>query len=125
MGNRLTRSEVVKVHGILQNHLVKADEGHYKYVDGWDDVRVAKEVSSDCQAATIGKLRFELFGRIRAPKVAIDNDRINKIEEKIVELTKQIEQCNKSVEAYKTSYNLLIETLHLNRVGNIKHLKIS
>lgn len=116
----LTRTEIVKVHSLLQQHLAPSirGEGYFNYQDDWDDGRIAREIDPTIQATSVGNARLELFGKLDTSgnSTRDDNIRIKALEDSIANLIKCIQE-------HKVKYEKLIDTLTINHIANVKHLK--
>lgn len=115
----LTRTEVVKANELLKLHLLPSEhEGYFKYQNEWDDAKIAQELDPAIQATAIGNLRIELFGKLdtTANTAREDNARIKEVET----IVQNLLACYSELEI---KYNKLIDTLALNKVVDVKHLK--
>jgi hypothetical protein len=107
-----------KAHELLAQQLIKPDDGSglWLYRDGWHDDRVAKMVSPTLGAHHVAKLRVEMFGELRPTT--------KRREEKVQELTDLCVRLTARLADMEARYNRLCDNLAVNRVMDVKHLKV-
>ncbi len=115
----LSRTEVIKAHGLFKEHLAPSDrDGYFKYCNGWDDAKIAQELDPTIQSTSIARLRVELFGQLDVT-ANVNREENAKLKELEV-LTSNLLACYGELEI---KYNKLIDTLAIGRVADVKHLK--
>ncbi len=115
----LSRVEVIKAHDMMKLCLVPSDrEGYYKYNNDWSDAKIASEIDPAIQSTAIANLRNELFGKLDVSLniTREDNQKFKELEQ----LYSNILACFSELEL---KHNRLVDTLALNKVANVAHLK--
>lgn len=100
----ITRAELFKASGLLTAHCAVDGEGFAVYEAGWDDGKIAAQISETLNASHIMRLREEAIGRTRPFSKSSSN---KKLEELILK------------------HNKLCETLSLNKVADVRHLRLT
>lgn len=115
----LSRAEVVKAYGLFKEHLHPSERsGYWKYEGDWDDTKIAQLLDPTIQINVIARLRVELFGQIDTV-ININREDNAKLKELEI-LIGNILNCYGELEI---KFNKLVETLALNKVANVIHLK--
>lgn len=61
--NRISSKQVIAVHSLLNEHIIKNDDGNPSYEEGWSDAKIA-EAAGVVQNAVM-RVRRENFGELR------------------------------------------------------------
>lgn len=85
----LSRTEIIRAHEILKEHLIKRDNGEYEYINGHSDISVAGLVASDIRGVQIAKLRLELFGKL-ADRATSTEITLARLEARVAYLEQQL-----------------------------------
>lgn len=109
-----TRTEVIKIHAMLQEVLI-ADGEQCTYKDNHSDETVA--AATGATAGGVMGVRKELFGNLIVRK---PNDGDKRVEDAI----RLAENLLTLYQELKLKYNNLITTLSLNKVADVRHLEI-
>lgn len=62
--------EVIAIHDLLKKHIVmldavdRNDQRLVRYIEGFDDAKVASMVADDLPSSIVGRVRREMFGSI-------------------------------------------------------------
>lgn len=120
MAKRVTTNpEFLAIHSLLTKHVVKVSPDACRYEGDWNDEKIAKQVSSDLNAGHVAGIRREFFGnfssrseggRGAASDLASIDSRLIAAEALLEEMTGK--------------YNRLIDNLCLNKIADVKHLKV-
>lgn len=64
---KATTPEIIAIHGLLRDHLVKTPEGLFAYADDWSDAKIAATVATDgsLSANAVSRVRLETFGGLK------------------------------------------------------------
>lgn len=91
-----TFKDRMQIHKLLEEHLIRHDDGLYTYAEGWSDARIAKEVNgalNEEHVSTHRKLEFGLLVRgrgaptVKPGRIALLEKRVADLEEMILKLT--------------------------------------
>jgi hypothetical protein len=116
---RLSRTEIIKANELLKEHLIAEASGLFSYRDDWSDDRIASELRSGMPPMNaIKNLRAELFGQLRKSPAKDAEPRIAALEDAVRNLVLQLA-------ALSDKHTKLCETLSLNQIVNVRHLKNS
>jgi hypothetical protein len=108
MGARhITLKETIAVIDLLKEHTSPAGEGLCEYKDDFDDARIAAMVSGDLSKSSVAKVRTEVFGKLY---IRGNGDPASVLLKEFAELTGR--------------YNKLLDMLSVNRVVDVRHLKM-
>ena len=124
-----SRTELRVMIKLLETHL-KEVEGGFEYDEGWSDQAVAEACSEDKQRlvskSSVQHTRAELFGHL-ATRAMPTPDKVKRLAEAkvlIERLDGRLAALEQLVALVIDRHNTLCETLNLNRVVQVKHLKI-
>lgn len=106
----MTRSDLFKASGILSAHCSSVG-GFAVYEEGWSDERVAKETGDHLNVYHIRKLRLEAIGEIRSVTRAGTYEQLADLQSKYNDLI--------------LKHNKLVDSLSVNKVLDVRHLKVS
>lgn len=83
--NRISSKEVIQVHALLNEHLIKDENENLSYEHGWSDSKIA-EAAGVVQNAVM-RVRRENFGDLRPAMVKVNDDqRVLALERKVRQL---------------------------------------
>lgn len=109
---KMSRIELFKASGLLSAHC-KVVDGFAVYEEGWSDKRVADESSDPARPlpmASVAKLRTEAVGVLR----------VHRSSQAAQQTAKRLELLDELM----LKHNKLVETLSVNRVCDVRHLKV-
>jgi hypothetical protein len=112
---QLSRAEVIKANNLFEQALEKLEGGFVRYKDNWSDAKIASLIDPSILHSTIGNLRVELHGKFKNQSGG-HNQNVKELET----VVKNLLECYQNLEG---RYNKLIDTLALNKVANVAHLK--
>lgn len=105
---------------VLSAHCKAGNDGYAVYEDGWNDERVAKEAGLDPEknVKSVANMRVEAIGKLRIVT------RDDKVEERIRDLEQKFAAQILHTNTLITKYNKLIDTLSVNKIIDVRHLKV-
>jgi hypothetical protein len=107
MGKGYRRANYIeqrKMEEILRNVLIKTEkEGVWVYKDGWDDMRVAKEVNKDFTDSHSFTVRKAMFGSLYKGELDAGN--------RFADVLKRIAQVETKLVAQSTMINKIMDDL--------------
>ncbi|MDQ2079517.1 hypothetical protein RA307_04925 [Xanthobacteraceae bacterium Astr-EGSB] len=122
-----SRAQIIKVSDLLREHLKEAGENLFAYDEGWNDKRVADDVTG-ITAIHVSKIRTDLYGRIRpaAPALlqggVVDEARMARIEKGLAELAADTGKLSELVDEVRRLHAMLCQSISVNRLLDVRHL---
>ena len=113
----LTASEIIKADGYFKQYLKPVPNSDlWEYEDNWSDEKIAGVLSPEINKNAIGGLRLKLYGKLDSRADVVGNIKVKELET----IVSNILVCFGELES---KYNKLVDTLALNKVANVAHLK--
>lgn len=103
-----TTQQVIKINDLLRGCIKPLPEGLCTYTNGEDDQSIADKVG--CGKSSVSRVRAEMFGRLFRRQSSPDEE-VSKLQAQVHELTHKL--------------NTLLNTLSVNRIVDVKHLRIT
>lgn len=119
---KLTRTKLVEVHDFMKDKIEKLEGGFARYLNGWDDERIAAAMG--VKRGSIASLRLEMFGKVQAP-VSPDGSvylRVKDLQERVTALETHHDALIKHVNALTVNYNKLVDNLAVGQIAKVGHL---
>jgi hypothetical protein len=110
---KATTQEIIQCNDKLKEAVFVREDGTCEYKDGWDDEKIAKAISADMSKLSVAKIRQEMFGNLRKDKGKGEFGAFKK----------RLETLEAQHHALAVYHAKLIDTLTLNKVANVKHLR--
>jgi hypothetical protein len=131
MGDKLrkaTTTEIIRIGALLAEHGT-CEGGFYEYHNGWDDGRIAQEVSPDLGIGHVSRVRREVYGNFRPGKPGAHADEIAALQCSVRALTTELQTARGEIaelraraDAAADLHAKLCESLSINRVLSVGHL---
>jgi hypothetical protein len=106
-----SRTEIVAIHAELVKVVRKLEGGLCEYVEGHSDATVAAIVG--CTDANVSGVRSEMFGKLRRPATSDEAAR------------HELMVLRRSHDDLKVRFDILVSSLSLNKVLDVRHLHTS
>ena len=116
----IKQEEVIMANDLFRKHLKKSptEKGLWVYDEGWSDQRIASVIAPDLSVKSIAKLRLKIAGPIASvPIGGVSRKDVDDLLAMNLEIKSQLAEVT-------AKYNKLVETLSINKVVDVRHLKV-
>lgn len=105
-----TTKEITRILDLLKIHVDQRSPNLCAYRGDWTDDKIAKEVAPDLNANHVARFRNDLYGALDKPaRQRSDSEEIAFFKDALLDVSERFER--------------LLDTLSLNKVADVRHLK--
>lgn len=110
-----TTPQLIAIHKLIEAHITSAG-GLCTYEAGWDDERIAREVSPELNRNHVRRIRSQTFGNLRTHLPS------NTLPPEFEELKKRHDELEQRFNSLLVLHEKLCSTLSVNRILDVRHL---